>query len=104
MGDSNLRQLLCYVTLSQSAWPTELIFFIILLFCICVATCPINLKRQSEHSGLRPDTSSLVIVLINLIFFQEKLGTINQSLIDSSNVLFLKCVIRLSFSCDTIDN
>ena len=22
--------------------------------------CSINLKRQSEHSGLRPDTSSLV--------------------------------------------
>ena len=30
--------------------------------------CSINLKRQSEHSGLRPDTSSLVLLayLINI--------------------------------------
>ena len=26
--------------------------------------CSINLKRQSEHSGLRPDTSSLVPILL----------------------------------------
>ena len=29
--------------------------------------CSINLKRQSEHSGLRPDTSSLVTISFDLI-------------------------------------
>ena len=29
--------------------------------------CSIDLKRQSEHSGLRPDTSSLVQFLSRLL-------------------------------------
>ena len=29
---------------------------------LCYYCCSINLKRQSEHSGLRPDTSSLVVL------------------------------------------
>ena len=33
--------------------------FISIIFFKCY-DCSINLKRQSEHSGLRPDTSSLV--------------------------------------------
>ena len=27
--------------------------------------CSIDLKRQSEHSGLRPDTSSLVVPILD---------------------------------------
>ena len=34
-------------------------FYFITLTFLCYY-CSINLKRQSEHSGLRPDTSSLV--------------------------------------------
>ena len=34
-------------------------FFIHLIFKCYY--CSINLKRQSEHSGLHPDTSSLVV-------------------------------------------
>ena len=35
------------------------IFFIFIFTCYY---CSINLKRQSEHSGLRPDTSNLVLL------------------------------------------
>ena len=31
-----------------------------------------TLKRQSEHSGLRPDTSSLVLLKIYLISFVKR--------------------------------
>ena len=32
-----------------------------LIFCYY---CSINIKRRSEHSGLRPDTSSLVCIFL----------------------------------------
>ena len=32
---------------------------------LCYYCCSINLKRQSEHSGLRPGTSSLVLVFVD---------------------------------------
>ena len=41
----------------------EKIFFILfyfIYFFLCYDCCSINLKRQSEHSGLHSDTSSLV--------------------------------------------
>ena len=42
-------------------------FYFISLNFLCYYYCSINVKRQSEHSGLRPDTSSLVsIALIRL--------------------------------------
>ena len=37
------------------------IFFILYLIFLCYY-CSIKFKRQSEHSGLRPDTSSLVTI------------------------------------------
>ena len=37
-----------------------ILFHLIFLFYYC----SINFKRQSEHSGLRPDTSSLVTFII----------------------------------------
>ena len=37
-------------------------FYFISFNFLCYYCCSINLKRQSEHSGLRPDTSSLVVV------------------------------------------
>ena len=36
------------------------ILFYFIYFFKCYYCCSINLKRQSEHLGLRPDTSSLV--------------------------------------------
>ena len=35
-------------------------FFLFHLIFLCYNCCSINLKKQSEHSGLRPVTSSLV--------------------------------------------
>ena len=35
--------------------------FILFHLILCYYCCSINLKRQSEHLGLRPDTSSLVL-------------------------------------------
>ena len=35
--------------------------------------CSINLKRQLEHSGLRPDTRSLVSFSIVMILFHKQL-------------------------------
>ena len=37
-----------------------ILFHLIFLCCLCYY-CSINAKRQSELSGLRPDTSSLVV-------------------------------------------
>ena len=34
---------------------------------LCYYCCSINLQKQSEHSGLRPDTSSLVYICRQLI-------------------------------------
>ena len=39
-------------------WKKIVLFFLQLFFH--VITPPIELKRQSEHSGLRPDSSSLI--------------------------------------------
>ena len=39
-------------------------FILFHLIFLCYYCCSINPKRQSEHSGLRPDTSSLVSVLL----------------------------------------
>ena len=36
--------------------------------------CSTDFKRQSEHSGLRPDTSSLV-VFVQLIFRADKVSS-----------------------------
>ena len=51
-------------------------FFIFLHLIFSFYFCFIDLKRQSEHSGLRPDTSSLVIfktpVTLQKIFKSEK--------------------------------
>ena len=41
-------------------------FILFQLIFLCYYCCSINLKRQSEHSGLRPDTSSLVLFAIKL--------------------------------------
>ena len=41
-------------------------FFFISFNFLCYYCCSINLKRQSEPSGLRPDTSSLVIIYFGL--------------------------------------
>ena len=46
--------------------------FIVLHLIVSCYYCFIDLKRQSEHSGLRPDTSSLVqfqLFSANLDFF-----------------------------------
>ena len=57
------------------------ILFYFILFFSCYY-CSINLKRQSEHSGLRPDTSSLVCLIVFVLFFkriqQKKLSTSNK--------------------------
>ena len=37
------------------------------LIFLCFYCCSINLKRQSEHSGLRPDTSSLVLLASKIV-------------------------------------
>ena len=37
-------------------------FYVISLNFLCHYCCSINLTKQSEHSGLRPDTSSLVLI------------------------------------------
>ena len=37
------------------------LFLLIQLFFLCYYCCSINLKRQWEHSALRPDTSVLVV-------------------------------------------
>ena len=55
-------------------------FILFRLIFLCYYCCSINLKRQSEHSGFRPDTSSLVkfynpisnVGLRNSGFFQSK--------------------------------
>ena len=53
------------------------IFFFILFYFLEFLKCyycSINLKRQSEHSGLRPDTSSLVAISTEWLaehFFDE---------------------------------
>ena len=44
-------------------------YFLMLLFYYC----SINFKRQSEHSGLHPDTSSLVYVCVVSIASDAKL-------------------------------
>ena len=41
-------------------------FYFISFNFLCFYCCSINLKRQSEHSGLRPDTSSLVLFAYSL--------------------------------------
>ena len=41
-------------------------FILFHLIFLCFYCCSINLKRQSENSGLSPDTSSLVIDLFSL--------------------------------------
>ena len=55
----------------------EIFFFIFFyyIFFLCYY-CSINLKRQSEHSGLCPDTSSLVFFfdLLSFIDFVKRKG------------------------------
>ena len=43
------------------------IFFVLFHWFFKCYYCSINLKRQSEHSGLRPDTSSLVYFEIGML-------------------------------------
>ena len=50
-------------------------FYFISLNFLFYYCCPINLKRQSEHSGLRPDTSSLVFFyLLCCLGFHEQIA------------------------------
>ena len=46
--------------------------FYFITFSFFCYYCTINLKRQSEHSGLRPDTSSLVFFGISTFKVREK--------------------------------
>ena len=46
-------------------WKKKISFYFISFNFLCYYCCSINLKRQSEHSGLRPDSSSLVIIYDN---------------------------------------
>ena len=39
-------------------------FFVVVIHLIFCYYCSINIKRRSEHSGLRPDTSSLVCTFL----------------------------------------
>ena len=49
----------------------EKIFILFHLIFLCFYCCSINVKRQSEHSGLRPDTSSLVGLGLEPIAIQQ---------------------------------
>ena len=54
----------------------KFIFFIIfnlLMFFILCYYCSINLTRQSEHSGLCPDTSIVVL------YFEAEIGRFKRS-------------------------
>ena len=43
-----------------------ILFYFISFNFLCYYCCSINLRRQSEHSGIRPDTSSLVYLSVDL--------------------------------------
>ena len=50
-------------------WKKKISFYFILFYFLCCLCyyCSINVKKQSEFSGLRPDTSSLVLFVHNCI-------------------------------------
>ena len=76
--------------------------------------CSINLKRQSEHSGLRPDTSSLVLFFFLFNFDQIKpIGKQNKAillmipkshhLVQNFGVdLFAHCDATVTINCSAI--
>ena len=64
-------------------------FYFISFIFFMYYCCSINLKRQSEHSGLRPDTSSLV-------YFIDKI-VIKRVLIQFSRKYLKIQDIRLSY-------
>ena len=48
-----------------------ILFHLVFLCCVCYY-CSINIKRQSELSGFRPDTSSLVLIKKQLAIFSPQ--------------------------------
>ena len=60
-------------------WKKQISFCFISFDFLCYYCCSVNLKRLSEHSGLRPDTSSLVkieesvrIVTFKVVFLRSE--------------------------------
>ena len=59
-----------------------ILFYLIFLSCLCYY-CSINVKRQSELSGLRPDTSSLVYFNCTHSKLYKIIVTNDQNLMDT---------------------
>ena len=62
-----------------------------------------NLKTQSEHSGLRPDTSSLVYIRFFSTFFNQRLAAKLSIVIISCKIMRI-CIWVVWLSCQSTEH
>ena len=86
-----------WFSLKISSFREKKIHFILFhLIFLCYYCCSINPKRQSEYSGLRPDTNSLVLNFQFFLSLQKIIGIENTSNFELKMPVFSDGVKTLS--------